>query len=118
MRHNKIAQIRESRGMTQKELADAVGVTQQTIYYYEHGDHDPRASMLKRLAKALGCTVSELLDIKSTVEYSAVKLEDKREAELTRIYRELSDGNRSVLMSVARALKCSQQRGSKSGTQL
>lgn len=33
MRHNKLTEIRENAGMTQKELAEAVGVSQQSIYY-------------------------------------------------------------------------------------
>lgn len=33
-----VKEMRERAGMTQKQLADALGVTQQSVYYYEPGD--------------------------------------------------------------------------------
>lgn len=57
----RVKQMRERAGMTQSQLADALGITQQSVYYYESGDRDIKASMLIDMSKILGCTVSELL---------------------------------------------------------
>lgn len=51
-------------GMTQKELAKAVGVSTKTIQRYEHGIHDMPASILKRIAIVLNVSADYLLGIK------------------------------------------------------
>ena len=57
----KVKEMRERAGLTQKQLAEALGVTQQSIYYYESGDRDIKASVLIDMSKVLNCTVSDLL---------------------------------------------------------
>lgn len=48
--------------MTQKDLSDKVGVTQAALSKYELGESTPSVKVLKKLAKALNCTVDELLE--------------------------------------------------------
>ena len=47
------ARIRQN--MTQKELSERTGITQADISRIENGTRNPSLSMLKRLAKGLGC---------------------------------------------------------------
>ena len=54
--HELIRAERRNRGMTQRELADAVGVTESTISYWEAGRHNPRPHARLRLLAALGCS--------------------------------------------------------------
>lgn len=61
--HNKLVEMRERAGLTQQQLADKLGVTQQTIWYYENGRREIKSSVLIEMSKALDCTVSELLGI-------------------------------------------------------
>ena len=56
-----IAQRRIALGMTQQQLAEAIGSAQQTIAKWELGKRDPRISSLLRLAEALNCTVDDLI---------------------------------------------------------
>jgi transcriptional regulator with XRE-family HTH domain len=49
----KIAQIRKGLGMTQAELAERCGTTQQQIARIETGAVDPRVSTVRRIAEAL-----------------------------------------------------------------
>ena len=46
--------------MTQKELAEAVGVTRQTINAIEKGDYNPTVRLCVAICKALGKTLDEL----------------------------------------------------------
>jgi transcriptional regulator with XRE-family HTH domain len=46
--------------MSQKELAERLGVVQSAISAWESGEKMPRASQLPDLAKALSCTIDEL----------------------------------------------------------
>ena len=47
-------------GLSQKELADALGTVQSAISAWESGEKMPRASQLPELAAALHCTIDEL----------------------------------------------------------
>lgn len=63
MEHNKLAEMRSKAGLTQKQLAEKLGVTQQTVWYYENGKREMKSSVLIAVSKALGCTVSDLLGL-------------------------------------------------------
>lgn len=56
-----LRKLRSEKGMTQKQLAQKVGVTDVTITHYEKGHRDPKPKMLRKLATALECTVDELI---------------------------------------------------------
>lgn len=47
-------ELREAAGMTQKQVAEAVGVSRQTVVRFEAGMHDLGASRLAAMAAALG----------------------------------------------------------------
>ena len=48
--HNRIALFRAERGMSRRELADAVGVNPQTIGYLERGDYSPSLELAMKIA--------------------------------------------------------------------
>lgn len=58
----RIVSLREVLGMSQKELANLVGVTAPAVTMWESGVRFPRGKALSKLAKALGVSQSYLLD--------------------------------------------------------
>lgn len=62
----RLRQYRKSKGMTQQELADLLGVSNKTVSRWESGSY-PDVTTLVALARALGVTVDELLDPKASV---------------------------------------------------
>ncbi len=58
----KLRELRNKSGMTQRELADLLHVSFQTVSKWESGINEPDFSTLKELAKVLSTTTSELLD--------------------------------------------------------
>ena len=56
-----IAQARRERGLTQKELSQALHVSAQAVSKWERGLNFPDLSLLEPLGDCLGLTVSELL---------------------------------------------------------
>ena len=56
-----IKALREQRGLTQRALAEAVGVTDKAVSKWESGRGLPDVSLVESLAEALGVSVSELL---------------------------------------------------------
>jgi transcriptional regulator with XRE-family HTH domain len=62
----KIRRLRERlndrRGISQEELANKVGVTQQYVALLEKGERKPSLDTLRKLAKALDVAVGELVE--------------------------------------------------------
>ena len=55
-----IREHRERLGMTQSELAKAVGVRRETIVHLENGKYNPSLKLAMDIAKLFGTTVEEL----------------------------------------------------------
>lgn len=56
-----LREIRKEKGLTQTELAKRTYLTNRAICNYEAGIREPRLKDAKALARALGCTVDELI---------------------------------------------------------
>ena len=59
---NTIKELRESRGLTQAELAEKIGVSSKTVSKWETAKGLPDISLLQPLAGALGISVIELMN--------------------------------------------------------
>ena len=59
---NTIRLLRESRGLTQAELAEKIGVSSKTVSKWETAKGLPDISLLQPLAQALGISVIELMN--------------------------------------------------------
>ena len=57
----RLQKIRKSKKLTQAELAARVGITREYLARIETAKHDPRLSLLRRLAKELHVTIAELV---------------------------------------------------------
>ena len=55
-----IRRLREERGWTQLEVAYRLGVTPVTIYNWERGRTEPRASQLRQLARLFGVSMDDM----------------------------------------------------------
>lgn len=66
-----IAEMRKSKGLTQKQLADALLISDKTVSKWECGNGLPEVSLMLPLCEILGITVNELLTGKrlSSEEY-------------------------------------------------
>ena len=63
---NKFRRLRISRGLTQKEVADALNIRQESVWKWESGDSLPRADKLTAIAKLFNCTVDDLFEEEET----------------------------------------------------
>lgn len=59
---NYIKQRRASMGMTQEELADACGVSRQSINSIERGKYIPSLPLALKLAQVFDCATDDLFD--------------------------------------------------------
>ena len=79
---------REKKNMTQKEVADGIGVAKSTYSLYESGNREPNVQTIKKISDVLNVSADELLGLNSentTIaahfdgnEYTAEELEDVR----------------------------------------
>lgn len=49
--HNRIAMLRAERGISRRELAEALGVHYQTVGYLERGEYSPSLHLALRIAR-------------------------------------------------------------------
>jgi DNA-binding XRE family transcriptional regulator len=55
--HNRIALLRAERGVSRRELAEALGVHYQTVGYLERGEFNPSLHLAMRIAEFFGLPV-------------------------------------------------------------
>lgn len=59
---NRLREIRKQRGMTQQQLADLIGTSNQQIGHLETGDRRLSAPWIEKLVDALGISAGELFE--------------------------------------------------------
>jgi transcriptional regulator with XRE-family HTH domain len=62
-----VTTLRKSRGMTQAELARAIGVSQQAVWAYELGERRISVLMLAKLAKVFSTSVEDIVGLSKPV---------------------------------------------------
>ena len=71
---NKIKEYRELNKMTQKDIAEILGVEPATISKYEAGTIEPNIESLKRLAETFNVTVDELIKDEEKFDVSKINV--------------------------------------------
>jgi len=57
---NRLREFREAYGLTQEELAKALGVTRQTIIAIEKGKYDPSLKLAFKIARFFGVKIEDI----------------------------------------------------------
>ena len=70
---NRIAESLQAKGLTQRSLAQRIGVTEAVMSRYISGEREPKPDMLANIATALGVTSDYLLGIEYD-EFSQPKI--------------------------------------------
>ena len=80
---NNLAYYRELRGLSQRDLAEMIGVSQPTIQRAEREDTSAKLGTYTACAKVLGVTLAQIFDDRSEIErIVAAKLRDVDPAKL------------------------------------
>ena len=87
-----IATERKQKGLTQKQLADELGISNKTISKWETGNGFPEISLLLPLCEHLGITVNELLSAK---RLSDSEYKQKAEENMVSMMKE-KDANQKI----------------------
>lgn len=101
-----VKKARELAGLSQRELADALNIAQQSVYYYESGSRDIKASMLLKIAEITGVTPSYLLGLTANPHEEVVpsREADSDLSQLVQNFQTLDKAGRAVLLTTSNAL--------------
>lgn len=61
--HENLKIARQKKGMSQKDVADSIGVAKSTYSLYESGKREPNVATIKKIASVLDTSGDELLGI-------------------------------------------------------
>lgn len=93
----KLRTIRMDRGISQKKLADMIGVSQTAVYSWEKGTRIPKMQQLVTLANIFNITLNDLLDdvdkftVTHTDQDNTIEFTPKSTTQLYNITRDIVD---------------------------
>lgn len=93
----RLALLRKEKGITQKELAERLGVTQSMISDYENGAMRLHVSLIAQLTQILGASADDLLGLKPEAQ-SAGALKNRRLARRLQAIEKLSKRDQDALL--------------------
>ncbi len=100
--------LRIDAGYSQKQLADVINVSQQSINKYENHDVEPNIETLIAIAKLFDTSVDYLIgltDIKRKIE-NVYKFDlNDSEKNVVDMFRQLNDGDRKLIIELLHSLQ-------------
>lgn len=89
---SRLKELREEKGMTQKDIAELLGISDVGLGNYERGVRNPDPDTLKRLSEIFNCSVDYLLGNTNkrkwdteTIAFSSVSVDGLDEEEIAQI---------------------------------
>lgn len=92
-----IAQMRKERGLTQRQLADALLISDKTVSKWECGNGMPEVSLMMPLCQLLGITVNELLSGKRLTSF---EYQQNAEENIMRLIKERQEAKFRMVIEV------------------
>ena len=89
-----LRKLRDENGVSQKALADAIGVSQQSINKYENHNIEPDIETLTRMADFFGTSIDYIVghtEIKRKIEVLYPNELNEKETDIINKYRRLND---------------------------
>ena len=83
----RIAELLEKNGLTQRELAEKVGVTEVSMSRYISNDRTPKGPVIANIATALHTTSDYLLGTEEVGDYKIHRLIARNASQMTRKQR-------------------------------
>lgn len=104
---NVIVELRKEQNLSQKKLADAIGISQAAIAKIEINRNEATAETIRKLSTFFGVSADYLLGLeddfgvketeKSLRAYDHHEIADKQTVDLVKLYKALSDYNKAVV---------------------
>ncbi len=98
-----LCELREEKGVSQKELAEAIGVSQSTIAKIEVGRNEATASTIRKLAKYFNISTDYLLELEDDFGVMLLPVQDSlstQEREIIERFRALPSGSKKLVLKM------------------
>ncbi|MCK1242413.1 XRE family transcriptional regulator [Streptococcus uberis] len=106
---DKIRELRLRKGLTQKELAEKIGMGHTTIANYEKGIRAPKKNKIFKIANVLGYSVDDFFPNQTPNQKPApsniTPFPSSSQPEITQIYNTLSQDSKTKLLKYAKLLQ-------------
>ena len=76
--YNRIALLRQERGLSRKELAEVIGVNFQTVGYLEREEYNPSLDLAFRISECFGLPIEFIFSTKPLKPLSQEILEHRK----------------------------------------
>lgn len=98
----RLKQLRTDAGMTQRDIAQMLGVDRTTYVKYENGSSDPSTATLIRLADYFGVTVDYLIghDVSQPARVVSTPKVSDSDLELLKKFHALNDVDRARILNM------------------
>lgn len=99
--------LRQEYGISQQRLADAIGVSQQSINQYENHSVEPDISVLTRLADHFNTSIDFIVgrtDIRRPIEYTEAFHLNRDEIDTITQYRSLKGSEKQCITLMIKTL--------------
>lgn len=104
----RIKELRQLHGYTQKDLAELLNCTDVTISRYETGKNEPDTNTIARLCDIFNCTSDYLLGLSNEPTAQLPRGEELK-SELQRMIDELSPEDEALVKAFVAGLKASKK---------
>lgn len=96
-----LKKLRRDKGITQKQLAGVLGVSQQSVNKYENHNVEPDLTTIMKMADYFGTSVDYLIGYAdSETENATLHTVNEEEAHLLRSFRILSNSQRAAVSAI------------------
>lgn len=92
-----IASLRKEKSLTQRQLADNIGVSDKTVSKWECGKGMPELSLMLPLCNALNISVNELLTGERLTDS---EYKDKAEENMINLVKEREESKKKIIISI------------------
>ena len=97
-----LRRIMYEQGISQTDMANALGYSKQSISQWMNGEHLPRMKKIDQICKYLGCKRSDLLEIDKSREVMSIAPE---QAELIQLTMQADTDNVRLALDVLKKLE-------------
>jgi Predicted transcriptional regulators len=94
----KLKELRKTKGISQDEVANALGITLRTYQNYEYGQREPNIEMINKIADFFGVTTDYLLGREPQPNPLAMLNISVNDKKFIEIYNELSDLHKQIFV--------------------
>lgn len=100
-----LKRLRESKGLTKRELCEKTGISERAYLTYEYGEREPKISVVEKLADFYGVTTDYILQRDTSFEKVINKMnENSNTMDVIEMYEQLPENVQQAIIDFMSSL--------------